>query len=207
MPRAAITDDEGNKALEAAGTDIKYLLSRHEVSIENQKLFYHHGVTSLEKLSNFAKDRDDLVAVLKDHWESDASRTLEDRVQVAAITCAFINAKTRSQRAAEVDAEYDTLQWSRPVVAGEWAAMRSALEKRYGYLDDKIYPPKNLLRRSWRRLKVANTGPKSSQKLFRKKKLSPIPWCLFGTPRADWPRAEDLRKCLNQRTLKNFVGA
>ena len=73
MPRAAITDDEGNKALEAAGTDIKYLLSRHEVSIENQKLFYHHGVTSLEKLSNFAKDRDDLVAVLKDHWESDAS--------------------------------------------------------------------------------------------------------------------------------------
>ena len=145
MPRAAITDDEGNKALEAAGTDIKYLLSRHEVSIENQKLFYHHGVTSLEKLSNFAKDRDDLVAVLKDHWESDASRTLEDRVQVAAITCAFINAKTRSQRAAEVDAEYDTLQWSRPVVAGEWAAMRSALEKRYGYLDDKIYPSKEFV--------------------------------------------------------------
>eukprot|EP00913_Durusdinium_trenchii_P014440 g13545.t1 len=145
MPRAAITDDEGAKALEAAGTDIKYLLSRHEVSLDNQKLFFHHGVTTLEKLSNFAKDRDDLALVLKDHWELDASRSLEERVQVAAITCAFINAKTRSQRAAEVDAEYDTLQWSRPVVAGEWAAMRSALEKRYGHLEDKIYPSKEYI--------------------------------------------------------------
>ena len=145
MPRASLADDEGNKALESAGADIKYLLSRHEVTLENQKLFYHHGVTTLEKLSNFAKDRDDLAVVLKDHWELDASRTLEERVQVAATTCAFTNAKTRSQRAAEVDAEYDTLQWSRPVVAGEWAAMRSALEKRYGHLDDKIYPSKEFV--------------------------------------------------------------
>lgn len=143
MPRAAITEDEGKKALEVAGTDIKYLFSRHEVSIDNQKLFFHHGVTTLEKLSNFAKDRDDLVTVLKDHWELDAERSLDERVQVAAITCAFGNARTRSQKAAEVDAEYDTLQWSRPVVAGEWAAMRAALEKRYGQLDDKVYPPKS----------------------------------------------------------------
>ena len=128
--------------MEAAGTDLKYLLSRHEVSIDNQKLFFHHGVTTLEKLSNFAKDREDLTAVLKEHWELDSERTLDERVQVAAIVCAFSNAKTRSQRAAEVDAEYDSLQWSRPVVAGEWAAMRSALEKRYGYLEDKIYPAK-----------------------------------------------------------------
>ena len=145
MPRVVITEAEGNKALEAAGTDLKYLFSRHEVSIDNQKLFYHHGVITLEKLSNFAKDRDDLAVVLKEHWELDSDRSLDERVQVAAITCAFSNAKTRSQRAAEVDAEYDTLQWSRPVVAGEWAAMRSAMEKRYGHLEDKIYPSKEYM--------------------------------------------------------------
>eukprot|EP00913_Durusdinium_trenchii_P023640 g22210.t1 len=142
---AVLTDAEGTKAVEAAGTDLKYLFSRHEVSVDNQKLFYHHGVTTLEKLSNFAKDREDLTAVLKEHWELDAERSLDERVQVSAIVCAFSNAKTRSQRAAEVDAEYDSLQWSRPVVAGEWAAMRSALEKRYGHLEDKIYPAKEYI--------------------------------------------------------------
>ena len=145
MPRAVLTDAEGTKAVETAGTDLKYLFSRHEVSVDNQKLFYHHGVTTLEKLSNFAKDREDLTAVLKEHWELDAERSLDERVQVAAIVCAFSNAKTRSQRAAEVDADYDSLQWSRPVVAGEWAAMRSALEKRYGHLEDKIYPAKEYI--------------------------------------------------------------
>lgn len=44
------------------------------MDIENQKLFFHHGVTTLEKLSNFAKDRDDLATVLKDHWELDSDR-------------------------------------------------------------------------------------------------------------------------------------
>ena len=92
MPCAVLSEDEGKRALEAAGTDIKYLFSRHEVTLKNQKLFFHHGVTTLEKLSNFAKDRDDLATVLKDHWELDSSRTLDERVQVAAITCAYTNA-------------------------------------------------------------------------------------------------------------------
>ncbi|CAK9107239.1 unnamed protein product, partial [Durusdinium trenchii] len=173
MPRAAITDDEGAKALEAAGTDIKYLLSRHEVSLDNQKLFFHHGVTTLEMLSNFAKDRDDLALVLKDHWELDASRSLEERVQVAAITCAFINAKTRSQRAAEVDAEYDTLQWSRPVVAGEWAAMRSALEKRYGHLEDKIYPSKEYIEKKLAEVEHGEYRAEELTEVVSKEELEP----------------------------------
>ena len=173
MPRAVLTEDEGKKALEVAGTDIKYLLSRHEVSIENQKLFFHHGVTTLEKLSNFAKDRDDLAAVLKDHWELDSSRSLDERVQVAAITCAFSNAKTRSQRAAEVDAEYDTLQWSRPVVAGEWAAMRSALERRYGHVEDKIYPSKEYIEKKLAEVESGEYRAEELTEVVSKEEIEP----------------------------------
>ncbi|CAK8991364.1 unnamed protein product [Durusdinium trenchii] len=173
MPRAVISEAEGNKALEAAGTDIKYLLSRHEVSVDNQKLFFHHGVTTIEKLSNFAKDRDDLAAVLKEHWELDSDRSLEERVQVAAITCAFSNAKTRSQRAAEVDAEYDTLQWSRPVVAGEWAAMRSALEKRYGHLEDKIYPPKEFVEKKLAEVESGEYRAEELTEVVSKEEIEP----------------------------------
>ena len=173
MPRAVLTEDEGKKALEVAGTDIKYLLSRHEVSIENQKLFFHHGVTTLEKLSNFAKDRDDLAAVLKDHWDLDSSRSLDERVQVAAITCAFSNAKTRSQRAAEVDAEYDTLQWSRPVVAGEWAAMRSALERRYGRVEDKIYPSKEYIEKKLAEVESGEYRAEELTEVVSKEEIEP----------------------------------
>ena len=206
MPRAALTDDEGAKALEAAGTDIKYLLSRHEVSLDNQKLFFHHGVTTLEKLSNFAKDRDDLALVFKDHWELDASRSLEERVQVAAITCAFTNAKTRSQRAAEVDAEYDTLQWSRPVVAGEWAAMRSALEKRYGHLEDKIYPSKEYIEKKLVEVEHGEYRAEELTEVVSKEEIeadSVVPiWDSKG--RLAMRRGSTLQKWRNRRTLKNF---
>ena len=173
MPRKVLTEDEGNKALDAAGADIKYLFSRHEVSIDNQKLFFHHGVTTLEKLSNFAKDRDDLTAVLKEHWELDAERALDERVHMAAISRAFSNAKTRSQRAAEVDAEYDSLQWSRPVVAGEWAAMRSALEKRYGHLEDKVYPAKEYVEKKLAEIEGGEYRAEELTEVVSKEEIEP----------------------------------
>ena len=173
MPRTVLTEDDGNKALDAAGADIKYLFSRHEVSIDSQKLFFHHGVTTLEKLSNFAKDRDDLTTVLKEHWELDAERALDERAQVAAISCAFSNAKTRSQRAVEVDAEYDSLQWSRPVVAGEWAAMRSALEKRYGHLEDKVYPAKEYVEKKLAEIEGGEYRAEELTEVVSKEEIEP----------------------------------
>ena len=104
MPRISLSEEEGAAALSAAGTDIKYLFERHDVAVENQKIFYHTGVTTLEKLSNFAKDKEDLISVLKEHWGLDQERFLDERVQVAAIN---------------EYAEYDTQQWTRPIVAGE----------------------------------------------------------------------------------------
>ena len=40
--------------------------------------------------------------------------------------------------AAEVDAEHDVQEWVKPVVAGEWAAMKAALERRHGIMKDKV---------------------------------------------------------------------
>eukprot|EP00913_Durusdinium_trenchii_P031634 g29623.t1 len=81
MPRISLSEEEGAAALSAAGTDIKYLFERHDVAVENQKIFYHTGVTTLEKLSNFAKDKEDLISVLKEHWGLDQERFLDERVQ------------------------------------------------------------------------------------------------------------------------------
>ena len=80
--------------------------------------------------------------MLRDHWNLDPDNSLNERVQVAAIMCAYNNATTRSQRAAEVEAEYDTKEWIKPLVAGEWQSMKGALERRVGRLEDKVMPAK-----------------------------------------------------------------
>ena len=99
--------EQEEAADEAGGADLKYLLARQGVKIENQRIFFHHGITTVEKLVSLAKDREDLVQALKDHWDLDQTPSLTERAQVAAIACAFSNASSRSQKAAEVDAEQE----------------------------------------------------------------------------------------------------
>ena len=138
MPRVVLTAAEEDAADKAGGTDLRY----QEVRLEDQRIFYHIGVTTVEKLANLAKDREDLVGVLKEHWALDQDNSLQERVRVAAIVCAHSNAKARAQRSAEADAEFETQEWTKPVVAGEWFAMKTALERRLGALEDKVAPAK-----------------------------------------------------------------
>ena len=145
MPRLVLTADQEKDADQAAGTDLRYLFDRQEVTKANQLLFYHHGVTTVEKFASFSKDREDLVGVLKEHWGLDQDADLTARVQVAAITCAFANAQKRSERIAEADAECDLQDRAKPMVPGEWAAMRAALERRHGNIDDKVMPSKDYI--------------------------------------------------------------
>ena len=142
MPRAVLSDAEKEAAVAAASADLKFLLQRQGVVGDNQLLFYHHGIISMEKFANLAKDRGDMIKVIKDHWAIDPDNSLEERVQMSAILCAHANALTRTQRAAEVEAEYDTKEWVKPVVPSEWMAMKTALEKRVGKLDERVAPAK-----------------------------------------------------------------
>ena len=142
MPRAVLSDAEKEAAVAAASADLKFLLQRQGVVGDNQLLFYHHGIISMEKFANLAKDRGDRIKVIKDHWAIDPDNSLEERVQMSAILCAHANALTRTQRAAEVEAEYDTKEWVKPVVPSEWMAMKTALEKRVGKLDERVAPAK-----------------------------------------------------------------
>ena len=56
MPRLVLAADQEEAADKAGGADLKFLLAKHEVSLANQRLFFHHGVTTVEKLATLAKD-------------------------------------------------------------------------------------------------------------------------------------------------------
>ena len=59
IPRIDLSGEQEEAADKAGGADLKYLLAKQEVKIENQRLFFHHGVTTVEKLASLAKDIED----------------------------------------------------------------------------------------------------------------------------------------------------
>ena len=142
MPPLVLTPEEKAAALPKGSADLRYLLERNDVSADVMAAWFHAGVVSLEKFANIAKNVEDLAQVLKDHLGLDPTASLADRVMVAAVTCAWSNARTRVQRSAEVEAEMDTKDWVKPMVSTEWLAMKSGLEKVIGTVEDKATPAK-----------------------------------------------------------------
>ena len=142
MPPLVLTAEQEEEALKKGGSDLRFLLERNEVDRATTAKWFHIGVTSMEKFANMAKDVEDLSTLLKDHLGLDGGATLEDRVKVAAVTCAWTNARTRVQRAAEMEAELDTKEWRKPVISSEWLAMKTGLEKALGSYDEKTFPAK-----------------------------------------------------------------
>ena len=215
MPPVVLTPEQEAAADAAAGTDLKFLFARQEVALSNQRLFFHHGVTTIEKLANIAKDRDDMVKMLKDHWGLDQDAALGDRVQVAAIICAYTNAQARSQRAAEVDAEHDVQEWTKPVIAGEWAAMKAALERRHGLMEDRVMPSKEYVEKKLAEVEQGEYRAEALSEVVAKEEVDPdsmVPiWDTKGrltmkrgaTKVPDPSNAEELRRRLS--IMKNAL--
>ena len=142
MPPVALTADEKAAALRRCGADLAFLFGKYEVGEDTQAVFAHVGVTTVQKFATIAKDTDDLIGMLKDHVGLDAAASLEQRVQVGSVVCAWSNASVRSQKNAEMEAELDTKEFVKTVPNSEWQAMRSALDRIVGKQDDKTTPAK-----------------------------------------------------------------
>lgn len=155
MPPVVLTQEEKEEALKKGSSDLRFLLERNDVPEELMAKWFHVGVTTLEKFANIAKDAVDLGEVLRDHLGVDQAATLAARVQVAAVTCAWSNARTRVQRAAEMEAALDTKEWRKPVVSSEWLSMRAGLEKAVGRVDDKTMPAKEYVEKKLQEVESA----------------------------------------------------
>ena len=142
MPPIVLTADEKAAALKRCGTDLAFLFGKYDVGDDTQAVFAHVGVTTVQKFATIAKDAEDLAQVLKDHVGLDAAASLEQRVQVGAVVCAWQNASVRTLKNAEMEAELDTKEFVKTVPNSEWQAMRAALDRVAGKQDDKTTPAK-----------------------------------------------------------------
>ena len=173
MAPPVLSDDEKKAAMAKGGADLKYLFGRNDVSKEVQAIWFHVGVTTLEKFANIAKDEKDLLTVLKDHIGVDQDASLEQRVQAASLTCAWMNARTRVQRSAEVEAEMDTNEWRKPIVASEWLAMKAGLEGAVGILDDSVMPSKEYVEKKLQELEAGDYRAEDLTEVVSKDQVDP----------------------------------
>ena len=174
MPEVVLDADQEEAALKKGGADLQFLLAKQEVSKKSQAVLYHVGVTTVEKFANLASGRDDLVKVLKEYLNLDQDESLAKRVEVAGLLCAHANAQTRTQKAAEVEAEYDSKEWAKPVVPGEWQAMKTALEKRLGApLDDKLCPAKEYLEKKLAEVEAGEYRAEALTEVVSKDEVDP----------------------------------
>jgi len=131
MAPVVLTPLEKQTALTRAGADLKYLLSKEDVIEDHQAIFYHFGITSVPKFASFAKDTEDLKKVLKDDFDIDPSKSLQERSMVASIVCAWTSAQTRSSKLSEVEAEMESRQWTKVIPPSDYLSMRMNFDRRY----------------------------------------------------------------------------
>ena len=115
-------------ALKAGGADLVFLFDKKLVDEDTQAKFFHIGVTTVEQLAVIAKDQTDLEEVLKVSFELDP-KDLPSRIRAGRVIVAWIAAKTRSTKQAELDGECEARKIPKDIGTSDVSAMREAFEK------------------------------------------------------------------------------
>ena len=185
MPPIVLSAEEKAAALKLGSSDLRFLFSRNDVSQDVVGKRLHSGVVTMEKFANIAKDPEDLAEVLKDYMGIDPATSLENRVQTAAITCAWTNAKTRVSRAAELEAEVDAREWKKPLIQSEWLAMKSGLEAAAGRMEERVTPAKEYVEKKLQEIEAGGYRAEDLSEVISREESDPdalIPqWDSKGT--------------------------
>ena len=117
--------------------------------------------------------RESGLSVLKDEFRLDPATNLATRGQVASFIAAWKSAKVRVQRQAEVEAEQDTRELTKPVPTSEYLLLRQAYVKAYGTLEEKVLPSKEYLERKLLEVEHGEFKPESLQEVTARDELDP----------------------------------
>ena len=161
------------EALSKGSSDLKFVLTRNDVSNELQGAFYRNGVTTIQKFSSFFRSEEDLIGVLKDSFDTDADTSLQSRAQVAGVICAWRETQTRQKRQAEVEAEMETREWTKPIPTGDYINMRNAFMRVHGKIEDKVTPSKEYLEKKLQELENGEFRAETMAEIVSKDEVDP----------------------------------
>ena len=168
---AAVPDDE--EVLRSAATDLRFLLSRNDVSDAIQLELYRRKVNTVAKFSTFFRGDDDLVQVLAQNFNTDAAAGLDQRAQVAAVMVSWKESVTKVKRQAEVEAEMGSRDWARPVPNSDYILLRNAYQSAFGPMEDKVTPSKEYLEKKLQELEHGEFRAESMTEVVSRDEVDP----------------------------------
>ena len=145
MAPIVLSAAEREAALLKPGSDIQFLFEKQEVPEDIQAIFYHVGITTIQKLASFADNVADLKQVLKDDFDLDSARNIQSRVQVGSCCCAYSIAVQRAGKQAEIEGELDAKRVAKPLPASDFTAMRRTWEAKWWTLSERWVPARSYL--------------------------------------------------------------
>lgn len=92
---------------------------------------FGNGITCVQKLSSFWGHAD-LVTVLTNDFELYATASLQQRAEVASIVCAWDETKAKRKRGAEMEAELNSREWTKPIPIGRLFSDASFFSEAHG---------------------------------------------------------------------------
>ena len=170
---AGWSDAMAADALERGCSDLRFLLLRQGIEDDHQRKLFTAGVDTLDKFSAFATGEPDLLTVLKEEFGLDPSASLAARGQVASFIAAWKASKVRVQRQAEVEAEQDTREWTKPIPTAEYLLLRQAYVKAHGTLDERVLPSKEFLEKKLQEVEHGEFKAESLQEVTTRDELDP----------------------------------
>ena len=145
MPMLVLADDQTEAAMNAADSDLRYLLSEVGVPDEVQAALYHRGFVSLRLFSGIDETRAEVRAALNAEIGLDHTAGNAERRYTALVLSAWETARTQQKANDENRAEARASMVPRPVPVNEHAMLREALENQTGRLRDYEVPAKSLI--------------------------------------------------------------
>ncbi|CAL1126799.1 unnamed protein product [Cladocopium goreaui] len=160
-------------ALKLGSSDLRFTLSRNDVPDEVQAHFFENGVTNVNKFSSFFRSEEDLIQVLRDDFNIDASASLADRAQVASVICSWKETITKAKRQAEVEAEMDSREWTKPIPVGDYVQLRNFFQKTIGHIEDRVTPAKEYLEKKLQELENGEFRAETLAEVVSKDEIDP----------------------------------
>ena len=145
MPLATLTAEQTAEAMRSGESDLKWLLSDNEVSMELQALLFHHKFNKMKVFLGLGENRAEVRETLRADFGLNPAEGIAMRQQLAMALAAWDAAKEYVSKDNTMRAEARTSHIPRPVTSNEHAAMLKAYEVRYGRLETGETPGKHYL--------------------------------------------------------------
>ena len=139
-PAPSATGSAVNHFQDDINADLLHLFARSGVPGEIQQKFGQAGMTSLQTFSAMFEDEADLRKVLKEDFDLDSSKGLQERVNISKVVIAWETSKGRVAKMHELEGEAETRREPKRLPMPDHKAMKEHFKKAHWELAERDTP-------------------------------------------------------------------